>query len=106
MATVSGKPFYWTEPELQNSVYKPWAYWINFVELNVEVWGSNHMVVDVGLWKHGLAIMLMALVEAKVRRMFEERKLADSKVVFERTADESANGRRFKLVFAVHLFGT
>ena len=64
----------------------------------MEVWGSEFIVVDVVPRKHGLAIMLMGLVEAEVRRMFEERKSADWTVVFEGTADESTNERRLKIV--------
>ena len=40
--------------------------------------------------------MLGCLVETEVRRLSEERKLADSEVVFEGPADESANERMFK----------
>ena len=43
--------------------------------------------------------MLMGLVEAEVPRMFEERKLADSKVGFDGTADESAKERGLKLYY-------
>ena len=45
--------------------------------------GSKSIVVDVGL-RNSLIIMLVSLVEAEVRKVFEERKLADPKVVFGR----------------------
>lgn len=67
--------------------------------LSNSIWRSGNrslLSLTLGLRKYGLAIMLMGLVEAEFRRMSEERKLADSKVVLRGAGDEGANERRLK----------
>lgn len=98
LATISGRPFKWREPELQDPKYRTWAFWTNPEEPGFEVWELKLIVVHPKAQNHGLATMLTDLLESEVRRRFEAKKLADSEIASMGETDHPANRRRLKIV--------
>ncbi|KAI4148189.1 MAG: hypothetical protein LQ340_005185 [Diploschistes diacapsis] len=81
LATVSGKPFRWLEPEVKDPEYRTFYYDKEHAgKPNTETWELKLMVVDPNLQRNGLASLMLGLVETEIRRRFEEKKLLETKI--------------------------